>query len=287
MSDNNLVTTPVRDIGYLRSDCKNCFGLCCVALYCSASEGFPADKDVGEPCIYLQPDFRCRVHESLKERKLKGCLAFDCFGAGQKVSQISFDNKSWLQYPDISNQMFDMFLYMRQLHELLWYLTLALMYLQVYSIREVSEAKLKETEHLSFLSPEFLANVDITAYSSEIYNHLFTVSKIVRSTVRHRQNSYTAHSKKLGPRTDLFAVDLRRTDLKGIDLRGSCLIASDLRGSELDGTDFIGADFRDADIRDADLSKSLFLTQSQINSAKGNHRTKLPPAIIRPLHWNI
>lgn len=287
MSDNNSNTTPVRDIGYLRSDCKNCFGLCCVALYCSASEGFPADKDVGNPCIYLQPDFRCRVYESLKERKLKGCLAFDCFGAGQKVSQISFNKKSWLQYRELSKQMFEIFLCMRQLHELLWYLNLALMVPQVHSIRDVLEAKLMETERLSLLTLDNLLNMDMTAYSSEVYNLLFTVSKLVRSSVRVSQNSYTKHKKKLGPKTDLFAVDLRRTNLKGIDLRGSCLIASDLRGNDLDGTDLIGVDFRDADIRDTDLSRSLFLTQNQINSAKGNNRTKLPPAIIRPVHWNL
>jgi hypothetical protein len=37
----------------LRADCKNCFGLCCVALYFSASEGFPIDKDAGQPCLNL------------------------------------------------------------------------------------------------------------------------------------------------------------------------------------------------------------------------------------------
>lgn len=39
----------------LRVDCENCFGFCYVALYFSASEGFPADKDAGKPCLNLQP----------------------------------------------------------------------------------------------------------------------------------------------------------------------------------------------------------------------------------------
>jgi len=33
----------------LKADCGNCFGLCCVALYFAASEGFPNDKKQGQP----------------------------------------------------------------------------------------------------------------------------------------------------------------------------------------------------------------------------------------------
>jgi uncharacterized protein YjbI with pentapeptide repeats len=51
--------------------------------------------------------------------------------------------------------------------------------------------------------------------------------------------------------------------------------------------DLIGADFRDADIRGADLTGSIFLTQAQINAAKGDAATKLPPLLIRPSHWSI
>jgi len=48
----------------LKINCKKCFGLCCVALYFSASEGFPTDKDVGKPFINLQSDFTCSVHKT-------------------------------------------------------------------------------------------------------------------------------------------------------------------------------------------------------------------------------
>ena len=49
--------------------------------------------------------------------------------------------------------------------------------------------------------------------------------------------------------------------------------------------DFIGADLRDADLRGANLSTSMFLTQMQINSAKGDEKTLLPFYIRRPSHW--
>ncbi|MNR51082.1 Serine/threonine-protein kinase B [compost metagenome] len=68
-------------------------------------------------------------------------------------------------------------------------------------------------------------------------------------------------------------------------MRGAYLIAADLRGADLRAADLIGADFRDADIRGSDLSDSLFLTQAQLNAAKGDARTKLPPSLSRPSHW--
>jgi len=36
----------------------------------------------------------------------------------------------------------------------------------------------------------------------------------------------------------------------------------------------------------ADLRGSLFLTRFQVNAAKGDDRTKLPPALARPAHWS-
>ncbi|MFE7915696.1 pentapeptide repeat-containing protein, partial [Bacillus mobilis] len=53
----------------------------------------------------------------------------------------------------------------------------------------------------------------------------------------------------------------------------------------LRGADLIGADFRDADIRGADFTNSIFLTQVQINAAKGDTHTKLPKMLSRPSYW--
>jgi uncharacterized protein YjbI with pentapeptide repeats len=74
--------------------------------------------------------------------------------------------------------------------------------------------------------------------------------------------------------------------MRGANLRGAYLIAADLRGADLRSADLIGADFRDADIRGADLTESIFLTQSQLNAAKGDSNTKLPPSLSRPTHWS-
>ena len=68
-------------------------------------------------------------------------------------------------------------------------------------------------------------------------------------------------------------------------MRGAYLIGADLRGADLRVADLIGADFRDADLKGADLTGSIFLTQSQLNAAKGDTDTKLPPWFSRPAHW--
>jgi uncharacterized protein YjbI with pentapeptide repeats len=73
--------------------------------------------------------------------------------------------------------------------------------------------------------------------------------------------------------------------LRGANLRGACLIRADLRGTNLRLADLTGADLRDADLRGADVSASLFLTQSQLEAARGDDRTVVPAARSRPRHW--
>ncbi|MGL4798229.1 MAG: pentapeptide repeat-containing protein, partial [Cellulosilyticaceae bacterium] len=63
------------------------------------------------------------------------------------------------------------------------------------------------------------------------------------------------------------------------------MIAANLEKCCLKRANFLGADMRDTNMKDTDLSESLFLTQMQINSAKGNAETKLPSYLSRPSTW--
>ena len=110
----------------LRADCGRCFGLCCVAPAFSVSADFAIDKPAGQPCPHLHASFRCGIHDGLRRQGFPGCAAYDCFGAGQRVSQVIFAGRDWRQNPQAAAQMFAVFAIMRQLHELLWYLTAAL-----------------------------------------------------------------------------------------------------------------------------------------------------------------
>jgi len=269
----------------LRIDCQKCFGLCCVALYFSASEGFPTDKDAGKPCINLQPDFQCSIHQNLRNQGLKGCTAYDCFGAGQKVSQVTFSGQDWRQVPELAEQMFKAFLVMRQLHEMLWYLTEALKLQSSGEIRNNIGSILLETERLTALDPNSLIELDLPAHRSNVNSLLLQTSDLVRSKFHSNQNAHSKHLKNIAKGVNFFGADLRRTNLIGANLRGAYLIAANLKGCDLSGADLIGADLRDANLSGADLTNSIFVTQAQINTAKGDSKTKLPSSLIRPAYW--
>jgi uncharacterized protein YjbI with pentapeptide repeats len=262
----------------LKADCEHCFGLCCVAPAFSASADFAIDKDAGRPCPNLQADFRCGIHDHLRLRGFPGCVVYDCFGAGQKVAQVTFGGRDWRHHPDTATQMFDVFGVMRQLHELLWYLTEALTLRSAGPLHDELNAALDGTERLTLNRPENLVQLDVDAHRGKVNALLLRTSELVRAESGGRPVDRRG--------ADLIGKDLRGADLRGANLRGAYLIGADLRGANLTMADVIGADFRGADLGGADLTDSLFLTQSQLDAAKGDSETKLPAAITRrPTHW--
>jgi len=99
------------------ADCARCAGLCCVAPAFDKGEDFALDKPARQPCPNLDDDFRCEIHDVLAQRGFRGCIAFDCHGAGQRVVQDVFGGRNWRDNPAIASAMFDCFAVMRQLHE--------------------------------------------------------------------------------------------------------------------------------------------------------------------------
>lgn len=271
----------------MRGDCENCYGLCCVALSFAASADFAVDKNAGEACRHLQPDFRCGIHTILRECGFRGCTVYDCFGAGQMVSHVTYGGIDWRQNPDSAKQMFEVFSVMRQLHELLWYLKEAMTMQATSSLYGELDRILGETEQLTHLGPEALLELDVEAHWAEVNELLLQTSELVHETARRQHRGSLKTPRKVGRGADLIGANLRGADLRFVNMRGAYLIAADLRGADLSGADLIGADFRDADIRGANLAGSLFLTQSQLQAAKGNARTKLPPFLVRPDHWPV
>lgn len=284
-ADDSILSINDNSLQSLKADCKNCFGFCCVALYFSASEGFPIDKDAGKPCINLQSDFNCSVHKDLRKLGLKGCTSYDCFGAGQKTAQVTYGGLDWRQSPEKSKEMFDVFLIMRQIHEMLWYLTESLTLNPTGQLEVEIKDMLKQTESLTLLSPESLLKLDLPKHGTAVNSLIQKVSELVRSKVCSDKKNPSKRKKILGRGLDLIGADLRKTDLKGENLRGAYLIAADLRGVDLGRADLLGADLRDADLRGANLSNSIFVTQAQINTTKGDFDTKLPKLLSRPAHW--
>jgi uncharacterized protein YjbI with pentapeptide repeats len=224
------------------------------------------------------------VHQTLRQKGFRGCTSYDCFGAGQQVSQVTFAGTNWRQSPETAAQMFDAFAVMRQLHESLWYLTEALSLPTTPALRDEIQHAVDATEQLTQLDAGDLVALDLASHQEATGSLLRRFSELVRARAPRRDAK--DHRNDLQSRLPgLIGADLRGADLRGMSLRGVLLIAADLRRADLRFADLIGADLRDADLRGADLSSALFLTQSQLNPANGNAKTRLPPAMTRPTHW--
>lgn len=266
------------DPAELRGDCERCFGLCCVALPFAASADFAIDKPAGKPCPNLGDDHRCGIHAKLRTEGFNGCTVYDCFGAGQKVSQVTFggrDRRTGSR--EDARRMVEVFPVVRQLHELLWYLTEALTLPAARPVHADLRRMLARTEELTLQSPEELAALDVGAHRQEVNVLLLRTSELVRAGIGGRKKNRRG--------ADLMGARLKGADLRGASLRGAYLIAADLTGADLRGADLIGADLRDADLTDADLTGAFFLTQPQLNAARGSAGTLLPGSVTRPVHW--
>ncbi|MGW7422788.1 pentapeptide repeat-containing protein [Streptomyces sp. NPDC054813] len=262
----------------LRGDCAHCFGLCCVALPFTASADFAVSKPAGRPCRNLGGDHRCGIHTDLRQRGFTGCTVYDCFGAGQRVSQVTFGGQDWRTgTEEHARRMFDAFPVVRQLHELLWYLTEALGLPAARPVHGELRQLLEATEELTLGTPEELAALDVAAHRQRVNVLLLRTSELARADVRGRKKDRRG--------ADLMGARLRGADLRGASLRGACLIAADLTGADLRDTDLIGADLRDADLTGADLTGAFFLTQPQADAARGSSGTRLPVSVTRPVHW--
>lgn len=262
----------------LRPDCSNCFALCCTAFGFTRSADFAIDKPPASPCPNLANDFSCSIHDRLRPRGFRGCTIFDCFGAGQAVSQGLFGGVGWRTDPGSSAAMFTAFKVVKHLHEMLWHLAEAKD--RTFSQDIAAEVQALQVEvEAAARQPEDSGLEDLHARTREL---LRTVSEEVRAGYFASDGGPVT---RLQPGADLAGARLQGLRLCGADLRGAVLIAADLRGADLTAVDLLGADLRDARLDDADLSRALFLTQAQITSALGNGDSLLPRGLSRPAHW--
>ncbi len=149
---------------------------------------------------------------------------------------------------------------MEQIHEMIAYTAEAFSYDISHALSDKLSVQLKELQNLTKLDAEQLLYLDLMMYRLPLNKLLAETSKYIRESL----------IAKLPGTKNAKNYNHERADWIGKKLRG---------------VDFIGADLRDADLMGANLSTSMFLTQMQINSAKGNYKTILPSHIQRPPHW--
>lgn len=237
------------------------------------SADFAIDKPAGVACPHLRVDNRCGIHADLRARGFPGCSAYDCFGAGQRVSAMGAD---WRAGDDQAARLFAAFAAMRVLHELRWYLTEVLGLDSAQQLHAEAERALDAVERIADRSLEELALIDAETRRDEVGSLLRRVSELVRAGAQAGPDHAGA---------DLAGADLRGARFGRASLRGAYLMGADLTAADLRRADLLGADLRGAQLAGADLQEALFLTQSQVGAALGDPGTRIPRRLDRPVHW--
>jgi hypothetical protein len=283
---SSAAVPPRRQLGLtdLRADCGNCFALCCVVPAFAASADFAIDKPAGQACPNLRTDFGCGIHTQLRPSGFTGCTVYDCFGAGQKVSQGTYAGRDWRTTARTAAEMFQVFPVMRHLHELLYYLVEALALTEpmtgpitgqpAKALHRAIGRAIEQTEELTGGEPAALIGLDVDAHRQRVNPLLQRTSELFRGAAFPEQKPKDHRG------ADLIGAKLKGADLRAANLRGAYLIGADLRGADLRAADLTGVDFRAADLRSANLIGSIFLLQSQLDAAKVDVRTKVSLPLV-------
>jgi hypothetical protein len=290
----------------LAADCSRCVGLCCVAPSFAASADFAFSKPAGVACRHLAADASCSIHDRLIPSGFAGCVAYDCFGAGQRVVALFGGGPR-------SAPMLSAYETVRQLHELLWYVADALSRPQAAPVHGALADARWAIEAAIAGGPSSIEATDPAAHRATVAPLLRRASALTRAAVppaadrprpegrrpdraspAHQRADRHATGRDLSGR-DLAGRDLAGRDLAGRDLAGrdlsradlstASLIGADLRGAGLRVADLLAADLRGANLDGADLSGALYLTRTQVGSARGSATTRLPEGLPRPAHW--
>ncbi|WP_089772549.1 pentapeptide repeat-containing protein [Ruania alba] len=271
----------------LTADCASCVGLCCVALGFSASADFAFDKAPGEPCRNLQPDHGCGVHAGLRSRGMVGCTVFDCQGAGQHTTAAFAEAAErggvpaadWRE-PAVASQMFAVFARMRRWHDAVWHL-------QHASQLDVDDDLLaqvrRELDLTSAVGNARLEDLPEDAAVEELWGRIGPLLAAVSEQVR---TETVAEPDELRG-ADLAGAGMRGYGMRAANLRGAMLVGADLRDADLRKVDLAGADLRGTRLHGADLTGALFCTQSQLDAAIGDDRTRVPVGCRHPAHWEL
>lgn len=103
----------------LAADCSRCAALCCLAYSFGPDEDFAIGKDQDVPCPNLGAGFKCTIHSDLARCGFRGCIAYDCAGAGQRVTQELFQGETWQDDTDLLSHMTYALRVLRPIHEAL------------------------------------------------------------------------------------------------------------------------------------------------------------------------
>jgi len=238
-----------------RSDCSRCVGLCCVAAPFSKSADFAISKPAGTPCPNLGADHGCTIHAQLRTRGFPGCVSFDCYGAGQRLTEGRSDGADWRAHPEARDAIFSAFHERMGVCELGWHIDAALAQPTLPNdwLGPMTDAK-------RAVDAAATAPANVGALRAEVSTLLSNVSEAIR---RQHGPLGPDHSRKM-----MLGASLRGQRLARSSFFATCLVGADLRNADLRHADLRGTDLRGADLRGADLQGVLFLTPGQLARAR-------------------
>ncbi|SMC82678.1 pentapeptide repeat-containing protein [Papillibacter cinnamivorans] len=234
----------------LRIDCSHCSGLCCTALFFSKTDGFPKDKIAGKSCTNMRKDFSCKIHKNLMSKKMKGCIGYDCFGAGQAVTTSIYMGDTWLSLPEKAQQIFDVFLIVFHLHQMRWFLTESKTITLAKDLWSRIDQLIEQNINICAGPPEIILEFDLNNYKDQVNDVLRRVGTLVKSNFTCQ--AFNRHS-------DYWGKDFSRKNLEGADLSMTLLMEANFSGCSFLGTNLLGADIRNSNFEDADLREAIFL----------------------------
>lgn len=259
-----------------KANCAKCAGLCCVALYCAKKDGFPKDKEAGIPCMYLQDNFTCEIHTDLENKQMKGCIGYDCFGAGQHVTQSIYSGKTWKETSMQAQEMFAVFSVVCQLYQIRFYLVETLSMLKKNILCEKIEELVDSNIAVCENDPQTILSFPLEGYRDAVNTIIKYACEIKQEKVQTRGKPFPK---------EFLGKSFKGKDMSHVDMNGKLLIGCDFSSCTCRGALFLGADTRDANFSNANLSEAYFLSQAQVNVARGNAKTKLPMHLYRPITW--
>lgn len=136
------MSAPLQLPAHLKADCSACAALCCVIPPFDALQGFGFDKPAEVPCHHLCADHRCGIHAELIGQGFAGCVAFDCLGAGQRLTAQAigrFGSADWRARPEVARWLFAAYPRMREAQEWLARLSLAAALTKNASLQALAE----------------------------------------------------------------------------------------------------------------------------------------------------
>lgn len=161
----------------LQSDCSQCAALCCVTFEFEVSDDFAIGKPANTACPNLDGRGQCKVHDKLEDLGFRGCAVFECYGAGQRVTQELFGGRTWQEDVSLIQPMAERFRQVRRLHELLVLLEAA----AALSLPQVEEAeRVSRVAQVDALVAGQTSDDEIDQISKEVHGFLRSLQRHVR-----------------------------------------------------------------------------------------------------------